>query len=335
MAGGSTIETPVTPARRILTSSFFPLVGTQRGKQVPVFPGQDEFEGDIITEREVSDLSVFSGKKVLVAGFGKSALDMATFAVEQASEVHHPFRTPRWVVPFRVMGVHSSRLLFCRMGTALMPSWVQPNAVEAFIHRKLGSLVRTNRYLVQCVARFQKHLLGVGKSKTVKDRLASLTPEHNIIGDFRSASAMQPQMYLKYIAQERLVPHQGELQAFTKNGVIIKDGQTIDCDLVVLKSWLGLTDLFCLKNIASCWRANLMVCSFIVTCCTRISPGWRLQALTMALCTFRRLKSACCGCLQYSGELTCPTPMKCIKAWQECSNGSVTTLILSHLAPAR
>ena len=28
----------------------------------------------------------------------------------------------------------------------------------------------------------------------------------------------------------------------------------------------------------------------------------------------------------------CPTPMKCIKAWQECSNGSVTTLILSHLA---
>ena len=209
------------------------------GKQLPLFPGQDEFEGDIITEREVSDLRVFSGKKVLVAGFGKSALDMATFAVEQASEVNHLFRTPRWMVPFHVMGIHYSRLLFCRMGTVLMPSWVQPNAVEAFIHRKLGSLVRTNWYLVQCIARFQKYLLGVGKSKTVKDRLASLTPEHNIIGDFRSASAMQPQMYLKYIAQERLVPHQGELQAFTKNGVIINDGQTIDCDLVVLSLGSG------------------------------------------------------------------------------------------------
>ena len=199
------------------------------GKQLPLFPGQDEFEGDIITELEVSDLSVFSGKKVLVAGFGKSALDMATFAVEQASEVNHLFRTPRWMVPFHVMGIHYSRLLFCRMGTVLMPSWVQPNAVEAFIHRKLGSLVRINWYLVQCIARFQKYLLGVGKRSK---KLAWLTSTQYYW-------RMQPQMYLKYIAQQRLVPHQGELQAFTKNGVIIKDGQTIDCDLVVLSLGSG------------------------------------------------------------------------------------------------
>ena len=172
------------------------------GKQLPAFPGKDKFKGDIITEREVSDLSVFDGKKVLVVGFGKSALDMATFAVEQASEVHHLFRTPRWMVPFRILGVHYSRLLFCRMGTFLMPSWVQPNAVEAFIHRNLGFLVRTNWLLIQSIVRLQKYLLGVGKSTAVKDRLASLTPKHDIVSDFRSASAMQPQMYLKHIAKE-------------------------------------------------------------------------------------------------------------------------------------
>ena len=98
------------------------------GKRRPGFPGQDTFQGKIVTEREITDLSVFAGKKVLVAGFGKSALDMATFAVGQASEVHHLFRTPRWIIPFRILGVHYSRLLFCRMGTFLMPSWVQPNA---------------------------------------------------------------------------------------------------------------------------------------------------------------------------------------------------------------
>jgi len=176
---------------------------------------------------------------VLVAGFGKSALDMATFAVDHASEVHHLFRTPRWMVPFRILGVHYSRLLFCRMGTFLMPSWVQPNATEAFIHRKLGFLVRGNWRLVQSIVRLQKYLLGLGKSAAVKRRLASLTPKHDIVSDFRSASAMQPQMYLKHIAKERLLPHQGELQAFTKSGVVLEDGNNIDCDLVVLSLGSG------------------------------------------------------------------------------------------------
>ena len=209
------------------------------GKRSPKFPGQNEFQGDIVTEREIADLSVFAGKKVLVAGFGKSALDMATFAVDQAREVHHLFRTPRWMVPFRILGVHYSRLLFCRMGTFLMPSWVQPNATEAFIHRKMGFLVRGNWFLVQTIVRLQKYLLGVGKSRAVKDRLSSLTPKHDIVSDFRSASAMQPQLYLKHIAAERLLPHQGELHSFTESGVVLEDGDNIDCDLVVLSLGSG------------------------------------------------------------------------------------------------
>ena len=209
------------------------------GKRSPEFPGQDKFQGKIVTEREITDLSVFSGKKVLVAGFGKSALDMATFAVDHASEVHHLFRTPRWMVPFRILGVHYSRLLFCRMGTFLMPSWVQPNATEAFIHRNLGFLVRGNWRLVQSIIRLQKYLLGVGKSRAVKDRLSSLTPKHDIVSDFRSASAMQPQLYLKHIATERLLPQQGELHSFTERGVVLEDGDNIDCDVVVLSLGSG------------------------------------------------------------------------------------------------
>ena len=125
------------------------------------------------------------------------------------------------------------------MGTFLMPSWVQPNATEAFIHRKLGFLVRGNWRLVQSIVRLQKYLLGLGKSAAVKRRLASLTPKHDIVSDFRSASAMQPQMYLKHIAKERLLPHQGELQAFTRSGVVLEDGNNIDCDLVVLSLGSG------------------------------------------------------------------------------------------------
>ena len=209
------------------------------GKYAPAFPGQDTFGGEIITEREVSDLSVFAGKKVLVAGFGKSALDMATFAVETASAVHHVFRTPRWMIPFHIMGIHYSRLLFCRMGTVLMPSWVQPNAFETFIHRHMGFLVRGNWNIVKGIARLQSYLLGLGKSPVARKRLAALIPDHDIVGDFRSAAAMAPQMYLKYVSREQLIPQQGELQAFSRDGVLLKDGTAIDCDLVVLSLGSG------------------------------------------------------------------------------------------------
>jgi hypothetical protein len=118
---------------------------------------------------DVHDLDVFDGKKVLVAGFGKSALDMATFAVERASEVHHVFRT------------------FCRMGTVMMPSWAQPNRFEAFIHRRLTFLVRGSWGFITAIARTQNFLRGLGKSEKARRGLAAVIPEHNIIGDLRSA----------------------------------------------------------------------------------------------------------------------------------------------------
>jgi hypothetical protein len=132
------------------------------GKNVPTLPGQQDFGGEIITERDVHDLDVFDGKKVLVAGFGKSALDMATFAVERASEVHHVFRTPRWMIPFRMLGIHYSHLMFCRMGTVMMPSWAQPNRFEAFIHRRLTFLVRGSWGFITTIVRTQNFLRGRG-----------------------------------------------------------------------------------------------------------------------------------------------------------------------------
>lgn len=209
------------------------------GKNVPTFPGQQDFGGEIITERDVHDLDVFDGKKVLVAGFGKSALDMATFAVERASEVHHVFRTPRWMIPFRMLGIHYSHLMFCRMGTVMMPSWAQPNRFEAFIHRRLTFLVRGSWGFITAIARTQNFLRGLGKSEKARRGLAAVIPEHNIIGDLRSAAAMAPEMYLKYVAEEKLLPCHAEIDGFAEDGVLLKNGEKISCDLAVLSLGSG------------------------------------------------------------------------------------------------
>ena len=204
------------------------------GKNQPPFKGQEHFRGEIITEREVEGLDVFNDKRVLVAGFGKSALDMATFAVERAREVHHVFRTPRWMIPFYMLGIHYTHFMFCRMGTVIMPSWVQPNAFEKFLHEKLSFLVKANWNLIAAIARTQNFFRGLGRSEKARAGLAAVVPDHHIIGDLRSAAAMAPQMYLKYVAEEKLFPCHAEIDGFVEEGVRLKNGEEIACDLAVL-----------------------------------------------------------------------------------------------------
>jgi dimethylaniline monooxygenase (N-oxide forming) len=92
------------------------------GKSRPQFPGQAQFSGGILTERDIKSLDLFDKKRVVIVGFGKSALDMAVFAAQRSQQVYHVFRTPRWLLPEWILGVHMTYALFNRFGTVMMPS---------------------------------------------------------------------------------------------------------------------------------------------------------------------------------------------------------------------
>ncbi|HSK66481.1 MAG TPA: NAD(P)-binding domain-containing protein, partial [Anaerolineales bacterium] len=74
------------------------------GKNLPSYMDQELFKGDILTERDVTSLDVFEGKRVVVVGYGKSALDMTTLAAERAAQVHHVFRAANWLIPEWILG---------------------------------------------------------------------------------------------------------------------------------------------------------------------------------------------------------------------------------------
>lgn len=84
------------------------------GKNVPQFLDQEQFKGKIITERDVTSLDDFNGKHVMVVGYGKSALDIATLAAQRSAKVHHVFRTPSWLIPEWILGAHFTYALFTR-----------------------------------------------------------------------------------------------------------------------------------------------------------------------------------------------------------------------------
>ena len=204
------------------------------GKYRPQFPGEEQFGGRIITEREVRSMDIFEGKRVAVVGFGKSALDMSTFAAPNAAEVHHIFRTPRWTIPEWILGVHFTHILFSRFGTVMMTSWAHPTPAERFLHGPLKAGIDKFWDMIASLFTWQIEKLGKNKDQAARDRLSAVLPKHKFLPDMRSAGALAPERYYPLVAEGRIQPHPGEVAGFSTNAIQLKSGCEIPCDLVVL-----------------------------------------------------------------------------------------------------
>jgi dimethylaniline monooxygenase (N-oxide forming) len=204
------------------------------GKYQPEFPGIENFGGKIITERDVHTLDLFERQRVVIVGFGKSALDMATFAAKQGAQVDHVFRTPRWLVPEWILGVHFTYALFSRFGTVMMTSWAHPTAIERFLHNRLGFIVSGFWDSIASILRFQVQRNVSGKDRAAQSRIKAVQPDHKLLPDLRSATAIAPDEYYPFIAAGKISPHRTELSGFSPAAVKLKNGCEIPCDLVVL-----------------------------------------------------------------------------------------------------
>src|SRR5581483_3283239 len=105
------------------------------------YPGESRFRGVVVTERELTALQDFDGKRVVVVGFGKSAVDMATMAANHGARVTQIFREPRWLIPQRIFGAHFTYALFNRFGSVMMTSWAHPTGAERLLHTRMRPVV--------------------------------------------------------------------------------------------------------------------------------------------------------------------------------------------------
>jgi cation diffusion facilitator CzcD-associated flavoprotein CzcO len=206
------------------------------GKNKPLYPGQDQFSGRIITERDVTSLDIFRGKRVAVVGYGKSALDMATLAAEQGSQVHHIFRSPSWLIPEWILGAHFTYALFTRFGNVMMTSWAQPTAMERFLHNRLSFIIDGFWRFIQSIVRFQLERNGRGKDRAAMDRLKVIQPKHKILMDFRSSGALGPENYYPLVADGRILPYHTEVSGFSRDAIRLNSGEEIPCDIVVFST---------------------------------------------------------------------------------------------------
>ena len=206
---------------------------TQKRKR-PDFPGEADFKGHIMSERDIEDFAELNGKRVAVVGFGKSALDVAALSAKSGAKVSHVFRQPRWMIPKHLFGIHFSHLLFSRQSTEMMTSWAHASSRARFVHNSLSFVVNGFWSFLTFVlnVNIKRRIRGI--SPEGRARIAKIRPEHSLLPDLRSASALEPDDYIALIASGEIEPYNGELEAFTADGLALGNGEHVDADVVLL-----------------------------------------------------------------------------------------------------
>ena len=203
-------------------------------KHRPEFPGEADFSGEVLTERDIKSFDIFRGKTVAVVGFGKSAVDVCSFAAPSARSVSHVFRTPRWLIPFRIFGFHYSYVFFARVTTIFMPSWVHATRVERALHQYGSRLVKSVWKAIESIVRRKIRRHARNRSARALESLQCVTPTHSFARDLRSATAMAPVDYYRHIADGVIKPFHAEVQGFDTNSMLLSDGTRVEADVVVL-----------------------------------------------------------------------------------------------------
>jgi cation diffusion facilitator CzcD-associated flavoprotein CzcO len=98
----------------------------------PAFPGAGTFPGEQIHSHFYRAPEPFTGKRVLVLGFGNSACDVAVDCSQVAARTLLAMRRSAHVVPKYLFGVPTDHLTLMRLGTRA-PLWLQRSAVALLV----------------------------------------------------------------------------------------------------------------------------------------------------------------------------------------------------------
>ncbi|MFO0577846.1 MAG: NAD(P)/FAD-dependent oxidoreductase [Polyangia bacterium] len=207
--------------------------------QQPSLPGREGFAGEVISDRAIrtpADLALLDRPRVAVVGFGKSAVDMATFAAQRGAAVQHVFREPRWLLPRHLLGIHAAHLVVARLSTAMLPCWVHPSPAEQLLHERLAPLVPAFWSGLENLIRLQCGLHGLHADPEVRRRMRLLTPRSRLTYEMRSAVALAPDDYFPQVRAGRIEPHRGEIQGLSRDALLLTDGRSLPADLVILST---------------------------------------------------------------------------------------------------
>ncbi|KAJ8600785.1 hypothetical protein CTAYLR_006113 [Chrysophaeum taylorii] len=110
---------------------------------MPAVPGRDKFQGSWVHSVDFTEARICSGKRVVVVGYGKSAMDCAQVAHHVgAASTSLVFRDTHWPVPRKILGlVPFEYATFNRVGAGVLsPPYASPGPIESTVAKIPGFL---------------------------------------------------------------------------------------------------------------------------------------------------------------------------------------------------
>lgn len=198
--------------------------GAHHQAHIPNIKGRDRFTGLVLHSNEMLDTSSIEGKKVVVVGGGKSALDMSILAAEHGSAATLVQRKVNWFVPERIVGglVSYKYVLMSRFGKSLLPTYYDPSCV-----RTIDRMPAVLKKLLWRVIGWDLLFSG-GLHRLPKE----LLPKENLPYALAHTGVM-PRKYPRYIRQGKLASKVATVEAYTETGVRLSTGEEIAADVVI------------------------------------------------------------------------------------------------------
>ena len=181
--------------------------------QVPSYPNQAQFEGRVLHSSLFRDPELAEGRRVVVVGFGKSALDTAENAAQLSDEVTLVFRQAHWPLPRKILGIFDVRYIASRFISAMLPLYQHSGKWEHHLHRYAGALVWFFWRTMEIILRVQFRLKTCGVLPQAHIELDLFT------GDFIASPKLYP-----FLKQGRIQTQQTTIKQFTHDGMDLANG---------------------------------------------------------------------------------------------------------------
>jgi dimethylaniline monooxygenase (N-oxide forming) len=187
---------------------------------MPEAEGIEHFAGRVLHSSQFNDPTLVAGKRVIVVGAGKSALDCATSVAQHAQTCTLVFRTSYWMVPrYFFSRVRMDRLLMTRFSELLL-RYHRLSRAKALLHGPGQGLVR---------------LFWRGQSRLIVRMLKippALVPEAPLPSGFER-SGVGGECY-PLLQQGAIIPKRARIAAITgATTVDLDSGERIDADAVI------------------------------------------------------------------------------------------------------
>jgi len=195
---------------------------------IPKVPGQSDFKGEVYHSCTFTDASVCKGKKVVVVGGGKSAIDNAVSGAKHGESSTLLYRSAHWPVPRHLCNLVPFKWgTYSRFGHFMLQPHHNVNSCARYMHTAFAPLKWVWWRVVEQMFKLQFRLP------------KEMIPDTPIEVDVFSGGQILNYEFRDMLKAGKVNAQKGELQRMTPTGAVLQDGTEVEADILVYGTGFG------------------------------------------------------------------------------------------------